>query len=244
MEERHHRLPDGTLVYEKAWESGREAGLLIIPDIGQTVLHPYFDRLGEHLSTHMDVVLLELRGHRLSQGKWSLPQYRRDIAHWIVKYRSFKRFYVLALGFSATTLLEYDDQAHTFRGPPVPDGMVLINPAFSGSDVLPDGIFRRRAVMKHLAKHKVSVEDVGMLIRSMDAYVFNPVRIQTPSVVFVAGDVLGEPLQKIFGSVDLRTQRWLHHGTQAEVAKHLKEVESAVKMLLSGERPHRFRAGR
>jgi len=255
VEDIHHRQPDGTMIYGKRWALGKtNTAILIIPNIGETLLDGYYGRFAEHLlEKGTAIFILELRGHKLSEGEWSLHAYRADIAYWMAHFRStYKHLYVVAHGFSASTMLEYDDQAHRFPSqlPPLPDGMVLIDPIFSGKDLLPAHgrghkvartLLGNRAYEKKLRGMNVRFADPKAFWKEMEAYVLDPVRIQTPSVLFVAGDELASPLKRVFGSVNMRRVTWLHHGTRAEFAKHARAITEAIAYVKQEGKPHRFR---
>ncbi len=253
--EEYHRQPDGTILYGTSWR-GNSAGtcILLLPNLGETLLHGRYETLCEHLSEEdRDVIALELRGHRLSQGEWSVHAFHADTAALLAYFRSrYETFVVIASGFSASVMLEYDDQAHELRPlPPLPDGMVLLDPVFDGNTLLPrQGVVQRLArvvvpkqvVAKRLARLDVRFEDPVRAWHFFERYRLEPVRIQTPTTLFIADDVLTDRLKRLFGSVTLEQ---LEPGTtRAELARHTARVRAAVDRVLSGERPHRFRAVR
>lgn len=262
-----HEQPDGVHVVIRAIARGTNVGVLILPDIGDSILDGFLDRIAEQIASDDTTVYIpELRGHPASQGAWSLHLYRADIAHWLAHYRHLHdRFYVVALGLSASTMLEYDDQAHRFRGtiPPIPDGMLLLGPTFSGEEILPylstvthftrkafPGLSERllaRKVPKRLRRCRFA--NLSDSWRDLLTYRLAPVRAQTPTVVLAAQDEHADPFKRIFGSVRIRKVPWLHHLrsgllSHAELLHRLGTVRAEFTRLREEDLPHRFRVAR
>lgn len=69
------------------------------------------------LGLHCNVYLLELRGHGLSEGRWSSHTEKADVAYVVSLIKKRYRTFILAKGASATLLLNQDT-----------DGMIAISP--------------------------------------------------------------------------------------------------------------------
>jgi hypothetical protein len=267
------RMPDGTLLFVRELRQGDvRRQVLILPHLGESIMDPAHERIARSIMEEgMLVRLVELRAHKLSEGHWSLGAFRRDLTQLIAQCASSGvPLYVVAWGLCASTMLEYDDQAHTFRGmfPPLPSGMLLLDPLFSGKDILPRSRLHRaaravspalsRAVLSRLLRApggygfgacRLRREDLSRFWRELSAYEFVPVRAQTPSWALVPIDEHADPLKRIFGSVRVKRVDWLHHLragklSSAQAAQHLAELRSAFSAVLESEPPIRFRVER
>lgn len=253
-----HKQPDGTRLLVRRWGTGKRA-VLILPALGESLSEGFYDRIASAiLARDLTVYALELRGHDLSQGWWTLNAFRVDVAYWIATLsEKHRHVYVIASGLSASVMLEYEEQAHRMPDPPIPDGMLLLSPVFRGRDVLPElpRTFlpggRRRALARIFARAdgshgfrrcRLDREGMERLWDELSAYVLPPVRVQTPSVMLVPTEVHANPLKRVFGSIAIRRVVWLHGDTEAGLAAHLAEVREAFRAVREAEKPIRFRS--
>lgn len=228
--------------------SGSRA-VLFLPSLGQSAdVHRHVARA---LASDDTVCYLpDLRGHGLSQGRWSLFPYRADVAYWIASLRSYSELYVIGHGLSASTMLEYDHQAHELDDlPPMPDGMLLLGPLFSGREILPEGMFRMLNVRLFRKSLNCRLHDPEEAWEEIARYGMHPCRIQTPATVLVAADEQRDPLDYLSGEVKVRRVPWLHHAlsgrvTRAELARHTSEIRDELQQLFAADDPIRFRLAR
>ena len=124
----HVRMPDDTVLVVRKFPGMSRAGVLIIPNHDCTILR--YERLAESLQKcGMNVFLLELRGHGLSEGTWEPRKHDQDIAQLIeaLRYHQYHgALYLVAEGVSAMLLLQ--DQ-------PAVTGMVLLDPVLRWHDM-------------------------------------------------------------------------------------------------------------
>ena len=114
-------MPDDTVLVVRRFDGPLRAGVLIIPDHGKLIER--YERLAESLqAAGFNVFLLELRGHGLSEGNWSLQKHFSDIEQLLEALRYHKHhgaLYIIAEGVSATLLLQHR---------PAVNGVVLLDP--------------------------------------------------------------------------------------------------------------------
>ena len=131
----HSKMSDGKLLLVKKFVYNKSnKAILILPRVGASIKEEFYQCLGQELSVQGEVHLLELRGHKLSQGKYSVDAHWGDMQYWIVKLKKeYKEVFVVAEEMSASLLLQFESQVHTMTKslrPPIPDGYVLIDPVF------------------------------------------------------------------------------------------------------------------
>ncbi len=271
VEDVEHRQPDGTVLLLRTFSLGEpRRAILLLPDMGESLSDGLYDALARSLLSPGTVAYaVELRGHTLSQGRWSLHAHRVDIAYLIAHLRRLHgELFVVASGISASTMLEYDDQAHRFpsRMPPLPSGMLLLSPTFSGKDALPKAT-RPKPAMRRIAPAlhdrlvlralrgkggagyghcRIDRAGARVFWDELSAYRFGPVRVQTPSAMLVPMDTHAEPLKRVFGNVRLMRFDWLPSLRRrdidaVELAQHLHEISAAFASVAAAERPIRFR---
>ena len=211
----HEHMQDGTVLYYRE-KQGDGPVVLLLPDVGETIRDPFWMRL-QHRLGHS--VAVDLRGHGQSLGTYSYEGHWRDILHWIAKLRG--QLYVIAKGLSASLLLHYENEAHFLhKRPPLPDGMVLLDPWFEG--------------------RKTSQEP------NLKKYVLDPVRVQTPTRIFIpAEEYTTEHLRRLFGTCMTFSTKLLHgKQSKAEQSVLIKDIVGALTAVQEHERPIRFRASR
>jgi alpha-beta hydrolase superfamily lysophospholipase len=117
---------DGTiLIVRRVW-GGRGKAVLVLPSEGEHISGAFYDDLGHAIADrNTTAYLLELRGHGISEGRWSLEEHRRDIDHVIeMLHKAFHEVYVIAQGLSASLMLEREHTGQAING------MLLIAPRF------------------------------------------------------------------------------------------------------------------
>lgn len=236
----HERHPDGTIMSAWVYERGNpERTLLVLPSLGEKAGR-YEGLMQSLLPENTRGYLLDLRGHGLSQGRWRLSAYRADIAYWIDKLDGP---FVIANGFSAGTMLEYEHQAHELRElPDVPCGMLLLSPIINGNNLLPAGMLAR-----NLEKHfGCRIDDQKKVRDQLSHYLLGYVRVQTPTTIIIPHNDPADLIGRVRGNVRVRRVKWLHHerATRAELAAHIDILRDELGSLLQADRPIRFRAAR
>lgn len=116
-EDLHVPMIDGTLLVVRRTKCGDKA-VLVFPALGSTIDNDFHIDLCniEGATTY----IVELRGHGLSEGRWSLEQQREDMRHIIKLLREhFHSVYVIAHDITAALMLESECDV---------DGMILVNP--------------------------------------------------------------------------------------------------------------------
>lgn len=230
MEVLHHTMHDGVVQYARMYE-GKGPALIIFPDFGESIKDNFWTTIRSHLPGHA-IYVVELRGHSLSGGAYTLDNHWHDIQYWILRaIKKHKEVVVIAKGLSASILLNYESQVHLLhetRRPPLPVGMVLLAPWFEG----------RKVSWKSCRKTSKQV------LKSLRSFVLPPVRIQTPTKIFIPyEDYSMGHLKKIFGTCATEKVRWLHKGhnpTRIELMHGLKQISEAVDEISEAERPIRF----
>ncbi len=230
MEELHHKVHDGSVQYARKYE-GDSPAILVLPDFGESLKDDFWIMLRSYLPKNV-TYFVELRGHPLSSGEYSLKHHWEDIQYWVMRLqREHGNVVVVAKGLTASMLLHYESQAHLLVDrPPLPEGMVLLSPWFQG----------KRVVWNHCRKPREHKAESKRLYN----FVLSPVRVQTPTRIFIPHeDFTVNHLKKIFGKCLTRKVRWLHPGhrpTKVELKQGLKEVGEAIASVLEEERPIRF----
>jgi len=126
----HVRTPDDTILLcrkrSNASGASRDTAVLVVPPLQATLAHGTYDRLCAVLPG--TVYLLELRGHGLSEGKWSLQEHEKDIEFLVGELRRhFSAVMLVSFGGSASILLDMENRQRLHA-----DAMVLVTP-----DILP-----------------------------------------------------------------------------------------------------------
>jgi hypothetical protein len=110
---------DGRILLLHRRAHGNKRAILI--SCGLKENSTFYERLAEDLADEQTTsYTLELRGHG-SEGKWSLHDHRKDIAHILdLLHKKFKSVYVVASGCSAQVMLEREQDTKIH-------GMVLLD---------------------------------------------------------------------------------------------------------------------
>lgn len=225
-------MPDGTILFVRRCGEDNPA-ILILPALGE--------RADAHLRTLEAVAplgtayLMELRGHGLSEGEYSLALHRRDVLGWLrFLRRQHGHVYVVAHGLSASLLLEHEESAHRRHAeerPDLPDGMVLAEPVFGHA--LPR-FFALRALRRRYPALRMP-RDARRLLDDLSSFSLAPVRAQTPTVVLSTNDDI---LRRVFHARLLRTEAC---GTDAQRAHLVQSIARELAHVMQQERPIRFR---
>ncbi|MBR9701068.1 hypothetical protein GOV11_04340 [Candidatus Woesearchaeota archaeon] len=219
QEQMHQMMPDGTRLFVRKFTGDSDKAVLVLPDVGESIDEGIYPHLQKHLSGYTSY-FVDLRGHGHSHGKHILDHHWLDIQYWIIRLKKdHKRLYVIAKGLSASLLLKYEDQAHYLdRIPPIPDGLVLLAPLFEG-------------------RHSKSKDP------AMKHFFLGPVRMQTPTRIFIPGkDYTTDHLKRFFGNCLTFKASWLHRGpfSHVEMKQGLDKIEAQLTAISKAEKPIRF----
>jgi pimeloyl-ACP methyl ester carboxylesterase len=244
----HPRLPDGTITAVRHYVPERNSRIacLLLPDLGESSV--VYEGLGKLLAeAGAEVYAPDLRGHAMSEGTWSLSAQRADIAAWIHVLRvEHERVVIVASGLHASLLLELEEQAHEMRSierPDLPDGLVLLEPLLNGVTIRP------RGAGALLTDRFGECRDLTARARAeLSHFRLGPVRVQTPTVLFVKGSLVSDDpqdvLKRIFGNVKVFRAPWISPTTRVERIRAEHEIARSVVSLSKAEQPIRFRSKR
>jgi alpha-beta hydrolase superfamily lysophospholipase len=113
---------DARLLVLRRFNGGGKRAVLIVPGMQRRISERWYDDLASSLRDESTTTyLLELRGHGLSEGKFSLDQHRKDLELVLGLLRKrFKKIFTISHDLSASVLLSHEHNL---------DGMILIEPS-------------------------------------------------------------------------------------------------------------------
>lgn len=246
-------MADGTILVARRHDpTGKpRAVALLVPDLGEDLTQ--VDGAAALLAQRgIRAFAVSLRGHGSSGGRWTLAGHLRDHRAWIATLSHRERgsvslpLLIIARGLSASVALLHEEVTHRHHAshiPPLPDGMLLLDPIARGASRVPRGLAAALS-RRHGACNFLSREQRGVLRR----FTLPPVRVQTPTILYASGPLHSEdpddPLRRVFGNARVRRATWLHPTTRVQHLRADHEIARACVELLTADRPHRFRADR
>lgn len=229
FQDSHERMPDGIILHCRKRESRSREAVLVLPHITESITGDFYAEIERSLPSDMAAWMIELRGHGISHGAYDLGKHRDDVRHWVTRLADHHRLFVIAVGMSASLVLQFEERANYLsasRRPPMPGGMILVSPTFEG------GLPARLGSCKRPARS---------LAGELKEFILEPIRLQTPSRIFLPEKESIAHLRRLFGSCLARKVGWLHpEASSLEERAGVKDVVAALEELREEDEPIRF----